>query len=230
MTLHLSEVRSDFKISPVTQPIAANPQSTHTLYRAHLKRALDITLVILSLPIVLPLIGLCAVLLMFTASRPFYSQPRVGQNGKHFRIWKMRTMVHDADKTLECYLKQNSAARIEWDTTQKLKNDPRITKLGRLLRKTSLDELPQLLNVLNGTMSLVGPRPMLVEQQSQYPSQAYYAMRPGITGLWQVSDRNDCSFAHRAAYDDTYYDNMSLRTDAKILLKTINVVLKATGH
>ena len=230
MTLHLSEIRSDFKSTPVSLQNPAKPQPIHTFYGKHLKRALDVTLILLSLPIVLPLMALCAVLLLLSGSRPFYSQPRVGRNGEHFRIWKLRTMVHDADETLDCYLEQNPAARLEWDATQKLRNDPRITKLGRLLRKTSLDELPQLLNVLTGSMALVGPRPMLVAQQSKYPSQTYYTMRPGITGLWQVSDRNDCSFAHRAAYDDAYYQSISFKTDLKILLKTINVVIKATGH
>ena len=139
-------------------------------------------------------------------------------------------MVHNADKMLEQYLARNPSARAEWDSTQKLKKDPRITFFGQFLRKSSMDELPQLLNVFQGTMSLVGPRPMMVSQQPLYPGQSYYQMRPGITGFWQVSDRNNCEFSDRSHYDDRYYREMSFKTDIGLLVQTVGVVVKATGH
>jgi lipopolysaccharide/colanic/teichoic acid biosynthesis glycosyltransferase len=127
-------------------------------------------------------------------------------------------------------LAANSSARAEWNTTQKLVNDPRITRIGSFLRKSSMDELPQLLNVLRGDMSLVGPRPMMPCQQVLYPGQAYYRLRPGITGFWQISQRNLCSFANRAKFDSRYEAKMSLVTDLRVLLGTIRVVLRCTGH
>lgn len=176
------------------------------------------------------MIVLLACAIALTGNAPFYTQLRLGKDGKTFRMWKLRTMVRNADAQLESYLKANPRARQEWNNTQKLKNDPRITPLGRMLRKTSVDELPQLFNVLNGTMSLVGPRPMMVDQAPFYHGQAYYNMRPGITGLWQVSDRNDCDFVGRVSYDNTYNRIMSLRTDMRVLWNTVGVVMRATGH
>ncbi len=139
-------------------------------------------------------------------------------------------MVPNAHEHLEAYLNANPAARVEWDATQKLKNDPRITKVGRILRKTSLDELPQLFNVIKGDMSLVGPRPMMCSQRDLYPGSAYFKMRPGITGTWQVSDRNDSEFQSRAGFDNGYERNLSFGTDLSILLKTIGVVVRGTGY
>lgn len=139
-------------------------------------------------------------------------------------------MVKDADARLETHLASDNAARGEWDTTQKLKADPRITPFGRFLRKSSFDELPQLWNVLKGDMSLVGPRPMMPEQAPLYPGEAYYTLRPGITGLWQVSERNATAFADRAHYDTRYEQSLSLVTDLRILMATIRVVLRGTGY
>ena len=127
-------------------------------------------------------------------------------------------------------LDQTLAARAEWDASQKLRDDPRITRVGRILRRTSLDELPQLWNVLRGDMSLVGPRPMMPSQRSLYPGRAYFALRPGLTGLWQVSKRNEASFAERASFDDDYYRRLSFALDARVLVATVRVVLRATGH
>lgn len=191
---------------------------------------LDVTLTVLAAPVVVPLVVLLAALVALDGKNPFYSQMRVGRDGRHFRMWKLRTMVVNADKLLEAYLAQNPAARLEWDATQKLKRDPRITWLGRVLRKSSLDELPQLLNVLNGTMSLVGPRPMMVQQRQSYGGTSYFNLRPGLTGLWQVSDRNESTFAARVAFDDAYDRTLSAATDALILLRTIRVVLRGTGY
>jgi lipopolysaccharide/colanic/teichoic acid biosynthesis glycosyltransferase len=145
-------------------------------------------------------------------------------------MWKIRTMVPQADRLLEAYLAENPEVRREWDLTQKLKCDPRITRFGGLLRKTSLDELPQLWNVFVGNMSLIGPRPMMVDQEGLYPGTAYYALRPGISGPWQVSKRNESSFAERAKYDTDYYLGLSFRGDLKILAQTVGVVLRSTGY
>jgi lipopolysaccharide/colanic/teichoic acid biosynthesis glycosyltransferase len=143
---------------------------------------------------------------------------------------KLRTMVPDADRMLEQFLDRNPEARLEWNSTQKLKADPRITPVGRLLRKTSMDELPQLWNVLIGDMSLVGPRPMMPSQRSLYSGVAYYALRPGITGPWQVSDRNEVEFSKRAEFDREYEEDISLLTDLGLLLATMRVVIKGTGY
>jgi exopolysaccharide production protein ExoY len=199
-------------------------------YRRYVKRVLDVVVVLLALPIVLPVLGLLALLVRRDGGPAFYRQDRVGRKGRTFRLWKLRSMVVDADAQLEAYLAANPEARLEWDRTQKLKNDPRITPVGRFIRKISLDEVPQLWNVLKGDMSLVGPRPMMPEQRALYQSGAYFELRPGITGFWQVGDRNDTTFSARAVYDARYAQDLSLMTDVIILLLTIRVVLRGTGY
>lgn len=201
-------------------------------YRTGGKIIFDWLLVLASLPVVIPLVGILAILGALDGAGPFYRQRRVGRNGKIFQMLKLRTMVPDAEHILQKYLDQNPEARHEWDRDQKLRNDPRITRLGCFLRKASIDELPQLWNVLRGEMSLIGPRPMMVDQQALYPNPgaAYYRLRPGITGLWQVSDRNESSFADRAEFDGSYYNDLSLKTDLSIFARTIGVVLRATGY
>ena len=201
-----------------------------SLYRNYVKRLTDLFLVLLALPIVGPLILILAAITALDGSNPFYSQIRVGKNGRYFRIWKIRTMTIDAEERLESFLKENPEAEAEWNKHQKLKNDPRITTVGRFLRKASLDELPQLFNVVEGSMSLVGPRPMMPDQEKYYFGSAYYSMRPGLTGFWQISERNHSSFVDRVAFDETYSKAMSLGTDVKTLLKTVMVVLRGTGY
>jgi exopolysaccharide production protein ExoY len=201
-----------------------------SLYRRGGKRALDVLLIVLSLPIILPVIAILALLVATDGGRPFYCQERVGRGGRVYTIWKLRTMVMHAEAKLHDCLAADPAARVEWDETQKLKCDPRITRFGRLLRKTSLDELPQLWNVMRGEMSLVGPRPMMPDQQAIYPGRAYYALRPGITGPWQVSERNESSFAYRAHFDDHYLEDVSLWTDAVLIWATFRVVMRGTGY
>lgn len=198
-------------------------------YRDGAKRAIDVALVLLSLPVVLPVILTLALLVALNGGTPFYKQARVGKGGRIFRMWKLRSMVCDADAVLEGYLADNPDMRREWNTKQKIIKDPRVTPLGAFMRKTSLDELPQLFNVLRGDMSLVGPRPMMVDQQALYPGRDYFEVRPGITGPWQISDRNDTSFAERAFYDARYNKTLSLTTDANILVSTVRVVLRGTG-
>lgn len=194
------------------------------------KRAFDVTAILLWLPVVIPVLALLVLAVAAQGGSPFYRQTRVGLNGKTFTMWKLRSMIPGADAALARHLQANPAARAEWARTQKLKNDPRITPMGDILRRTSLDELPQLWNVLKGEMSLVGPRPMLPDQQGLYPGTAYYALLPGITGLWQVSARNESAFAERAFYDSRYYSTLSFATDLRTLLATVRVVTRATGH
>lgn len=199
-------------------------------YGRFFKRALDVTAVALALPAVVPVIAVAAVMVARDGGKPFYTQMRVGRGGRVFRMWKLRTMVADADERMEDYLSSHPEARLEWDRTQKLKADPRITKFGRFLRKSSLDELPQLWNVLRGDMSLVGPRPMLINQQQMYPGTDYYALRPGITGYWQTAGRNRTTFEARAEYDSAYAEELSFANDIRVLAATVGVVVNATGY
>ncbi len=201
----------------------------HGVYRNVFKRILDVTAIVLAAPVIVPVVAALAVVIARDGGKPFYSQMRVGKGGKRFRMWKLRSMVCDADERMEDYLAAHPEARLEWDSTQKLKDDPRITRVGKIIRQTSLDELPQLWNVLKGEMSLVGPRPMMVSQQVIYPGVAYYLLRPGCTGLWQTAGRNRTTFEARADYDTTYEHQLSLTNDLKILVDTVGVIVKGTG-
>ena len=223
MTLHSPDVFEKVLIAEAARPLRRG------LYRNGLKRAMDVTLVLLGGIVVLPVVLVLALMIFRDGHSPFYWSARVGRGGRLFHMLKLRTMVHDADARLEAHLAADPAAALEWAATQKLKRDPRITTFGRLLRKTSLDELPQLWNVLVGDMSLVGPRPMMPSQRALYPGRAYYTLRPGLTGPWQVSDRNGCTFAKRADFDRDYDQSLSLATDLRLLARTAVVVLKGTG-
>jgi lipopolysaccharide/colanic/teichoic acid biosynthesis glycosyltransferase len=220
------EILPDFT-GTLTDLAQSRPQG---IYRRFFKRGLDLALVILAAPLVLPVVLILALFVMRDGHAPFYWSERVGRQGRVFRMMKLRTMVHDADARLEAHLEADPEAAAEWASTQKLKCDPRITTSGRLLRKTSLDELPQLWNVFKGDMSLVGPRPMMPSQRKMYPGRAYYALRPGVTGPWQVSDRNETTFARRADYDLDYHRNLSFGNDLRLLGQTVAVVLRGTGY
>jgi len=189
----------------------------------------DIGLVVLAAPVLLPLIGFFAVIISLEGGNPFYSQLRIGRGGKTYRIWKLRTMVPNADAVLEEYLTHNPTLRAEWDACQKLRYDPRVTRIGFVLRKCSVDELPQIWSVLRGDMSLVGPRPLRVCQKDSYPGIDNYDLRPGIIGMWQISDRHDTSLGARARYDEVYKASLSFGTDVRIMLKAVNVTLRFTG-
>ncbi|MEM7719814.1 MAG: sugar transferase [Pseudomonadota bacterium] len=190
---------------------------------------LDLLVVVAALPFLIPTFILVGALVALDGHSPFFRQERVGLSGKRFFMWKFRTMVPNAEEELKTYLASNPAAQAEWDEKQKLTCDPRITRVGRVLRRTSVDELPQLINVLTGEMSLVGPRPMMPSQQALYPGHAYYRLRPGLTGSWQVSERHTSSFAERATYDDAYEADLTFATDVKILTQTVGVVFRCTG-
>lgn len=199
------------------------------VYTGFFKRLMDILIVLAVAVPVIVVVALLATLVALDGKSPFFAQERVGRNGVNFRMWKLRSMVTDAEAQLETYLNANPEHRCEWDEHQKLRHDPRITTVGRIIRKTSLDELPQLFNVLKGDMSIVGPRPMMPSQRVMYPGLAYYAMRPGITGFWQISARNESSFAERAEFDNSYFKELSLLTDVIVMLRTFRVVLCGTG-
>lgn len=207
------------------------PRTLPSFYRSRGKRALDVGLVLATAPVSLALIGVCALALWIEGGRPFYSQDRLGRDGRRFSILKLRTMVRDADERLKDLIAADPALKAEWDSQQKLRHDPRITPVGRVLRATSLDELPQLWNVLRGQMSLVGPRPMMPEQLPLYGDPAiYFDLRPGLTGLWQVSARNEAGFSERYEKDALYHESMSPLRDLWLMLRTVGVVFRRTGY
>jgi lipopolysaccharide/colanic/teichoic acid biosynthesis glycosyltransferase len=201
-----------------------------SFYRRRGKRLLDVAFVLAGLPVILLVIVAAALAIALDGGRPFFAQDRLGQGGRVFRLWKLRTMVPDAQEALERHFAENPQARLEWETYQKLRHDPRITHVGGFLRRTSLDELPQLWNVLRGDMSLVGPRPMLPEQYALYPGKAYLELRPGLTGPWQISERHGGAFAGRGRYDDAYARDLSLAADLRIISATFDVVARAKGQ
>ncbi len=223
---------ADHEISNEFMPfldVPFEPYSAGRVYETYFKRAFDIFLVLASALPALCITLLFAALVALDGSNPFYTQNRIGRGGRSFRIWKLRSMVANTDATLKIYLAKNPQAAREWAKTQKLKNDPRVTPIGRFIRKTSIDELPQLWNVLNGTMSLVGPRPMVAEQKAIYNGTAYFKLRPGLTGSWQVSERHNGTFSQRVMHDEYYFRNLSLRLDVALILKTFRVVVQCTG-
>lgn len=229
MTLQVTDISDDLS-TPVSQHKDTSDRTSAQPYRNGFKRVFDLTVTLAAAIVWLPVVAVLALAAATDGRSPFYTQRRVGRDGRIFRIVKLRTMMPNADLRLEEYLAKNPDAKAEWDATQKLKNDPRITKVGHLLRVTSMDELPQLFNVLAGDMSLVGPRPFMENQKDLYPGLGYYRVRPGITGLWQVSDRNDSAFAYRAVLDDEYERSLSLTNDVRILKRTVGAVVSCTGY
>jgi exopolysaccharide production protein ExoY len=196
------------------------------------KRTFDITAAMMALVVFSPLFLMIMALVKFTdGGRVFYGHTRVGHNGRSFKCLKFRTMVVNGDEVLRKHLHSNPEAAAEWRATRKLKDDPRVTAVGTVLRKLSLDELPQLFNVIRGEMSIVGPRPVVDEELTLYDNFAvfYLRTRPGLTGLWQISGRNDVSYESRIAFDTHYVQNWSLMRDMSIILKTIPAVCMSRG-
>jgi len=197
-----------------------------------IKRQLDLWVAFASLLLMAPLLVLISMVIVIGHGRPvIIAHMRVGRGGVTFPCLKFRSMVLDGEDRLRRYFESSPEARQEWETTRKLKSDPRVTCFGRVLRKSSLDELPQLVNVLRGEMSLVGPRPIVKEEMQLYGvySQDYLSVRPGMTGPWQVSGRNDMSYDTRIRMDAQYARTWSLAGDFTILLKTVWVVLRTRG-
>ncbi|MEK7413740.1 MAG: undecaprenyl-phosphate galactose phosphotransferase WbaP [Planctomycetota bacterium] len=196
------------------------------------KRMLDILGVLAGSIVVLPLVGLFALMIKLGSRGPvFYGQRRIGRGGREFKAWKFRSMVADADVQLKIYLERHPELREEWERDHKLKDDPRVTWVGKLLRRTSLDELPQLWNIFCGEMSLVGPRPIVSAEIPKYGERfvLYQKVRPGLSGLWQVSGRNDTTYAERVALDCYYVRNWSVWIDLVILARTVRVVVFGKG-
>ncbi|WP_367715610.1 sugar transferase [Nitratireductor sp. GISD-1A_MAKvit] len=199
-------------------------------FRAYftLKRGFDIVFSILVLIFLLPAIILISLGILISDGRPIlFRQKRIGRDGRVFDCLKFRTMRRDADRLLKELLEKNPVLLQEWRACQKLRDDPRINPIGRFLRVSSLDELPQFLNVLKGDMSVVGPRPIVEEEVVRYGERIhdYLLMKPGITGLWQVSGRNDTSYAERVQLDVHYCENRNIWLDLKIVWRTVGVFL-----
>ncbi len=197
-----------------------------------IKRVLDIILALGLGVIAVPVMILIAAAILIESGRPvFFRHKRVGKGGRRFLLWKFRTMAPGGDEVLRKHLLAHPEVALEWRLTRKLRDDPRVTRVGGFLRRTSLDELPQLWNVLRGDMSMVGPRPVVAEELPRYGQAAslYLRVMPGLTGLWQVSGRNDTTYARRIELDGQYIRNWSLVLDTRVLLKTVRVVLLGKG-
>lgn len=210
-------------------PVAGDARGSYARYG---KRAMDIGLALLILPLVAPIIALLWLAVRAQGGGAgFFGHIRVGQGGRAFRCWKIRTMRADAETCLAEHLAANPAAAAQWAHAFKLDNDPRVTPLGRFLRKSSLDELPQIWNVLRGDMSFVGPRPIVAAELLRYGGNdvAYLAQRPGITGIWQVSGRNDLGYDERVRMDVDYLRRRAFGLDLVLMLRTLSVVAAGTG-
>jgi Undecaprenyl-phosphate galactose phosphotransferase WbaP len=208
----------------------ADRRSAFWLERAA-KTALDFFLAVIILIVALPFMLIIAAVVRLDGGPVFYAHPRIGRNGRPFHCYKFRTMVINADHALEELLKNDPVAAAEWAETHKLKQDVRITSIGRFLRASSLDELPQLFNIIRQDMTLVGPRPIVTEEVEKYGDRIdyYYAAKPGLTGMWQVSGRSDTTYGERVALDTWYVNNWSLLLDIQILMKTIPSVINRSG-
>jgi Undecaprenyl-phosphate galactose phosphotransferase WbaP len=196
------------------------------------KWCFDVVVCAIGMVVAIPLGILFAVLIMVTSrGSPIYGHERIGRAGRRFTVWKFRTMVKDADRVLERHLDEHPELRQEWEQEHKLRNDPRVTAVGRFLRATSLDELPQFWNVIRGEMSLVGPRPIVEAEVFRYRDMfdLYLQVRPGISGLWQVSGRSDTTYDERVALDVAYVRNWSVWLDVWILLRTVRAVIRGKG-
>lgn len=200
--------------------------------RQGLKRALDLLICTLALPVLAPFCLILSVLVCLDSrGAPIYRHERIGRNGKPFQIYKFRTMFVNADVQLQEYLEKDPLLAVEWASNHKLKNDPRLTRMGHFLRKTSLDELPQVINIFLGNMTLVGPRPIVESEKAKYGRyfEEYCEVRPGLTGLWQTSGRNNTTYSQRVAYDHYYINHWSLLLDLWIMAKTAPVALCGRG-
>jgi Undecaprenyl-phosphate galactose phosphotransferase WbaP len=196
------------------------------------KRCIDVALVVLSTPLILLVMGTVSALVVLSSPGPvFYSHRRILRGGVFFSMWKFRTMCVNSAEVLEEYLARHPEARVEWNKTHKLRNDPRITRIGSFLRRYSLDELPQLWNVLAGQMSLVGPRPIVAAEVEKYGEcfECYCRVKPGLTGLWQVSGRSGLTYEERVALDCQYVECWTLLKDFVILFKTFSSVIHQDG-
>lgn len=197
-----------------------------------LKRSVDLLFGLAGALVALPLTLLIALAILVESGGPvLFSHARVGRGSRRFRLWKFRTMVQNSEEVLAAHLAEDPVSAAEWAATHKLRRDPRVTRVGRFLRRYSLDELPQIWNVLRGDMSVAGPRPIVETEIARYGSAfpLYALARPGLTGLWQVSGRNDTTYKKRVELDAFYVRNWSLSLDLSLILRTVKVVLRGHG-
>ncbi len=207
-------------------------QGTRTSAYARLwKRVFDVAFCVALLPVLLPICAALMLLVRLDGGPGVFGHTRVGRGGRSFKCYKFRTMIPDNAQILQDYLDANPDARKEWEEQRKLTNDPRITRIGNVLRKTSLDELPQIWNVLRGEMSLVGPRPVPADELERYGlfKSSYMSVSPGMTGIWQVHGRNTVSYTDRVRMDTTYSQSFGFLPDVWLILQTVLVLFKVTG-
>lgn len=213
-------------VSP--DPVAVTPSTTFEREHEIFSRSLDVVIATMMIVLILPLMAVCALAVLLSDPGPvLFRQSRIGRDGQKFNCLKFRTMVLDGDAVFQRYLQTNKKAQAEWLAVQKLQHDPRVTAIGRFLRRYCLDELPQLINVLRGDMSIVGPRPIVADEISRYGARFfdYCSVKPGLTGLWQVSGRHKLTYEQRVQLDAQYARTKCTSTDLAILWRTVGVVL-----
>ena len=213
-------------------PIVSRILDRNLVSKNWIARIFDISLILFAAPFIILAFLVITVLIKLDSPGPvFYRQRRIGRFGRKFHIYKFRTMVQNADQNLQNYLDSSPELKAQWLATHKLKKDPRVTRLGSMLRRLSLDELPQIWNISIGDMSWIGPRPIVDAEVEKYGKcfDLYIQVRPGLTGLWQVSGRNNTTYERRVELDEYYIRNRSLKLDLQILWKTVSVVLKKDG-
>lgn len=216
---------------PALEPLP-RAESRAAARDALLIRAIDITIAVSAVLVLLPLLLLIFVAMKLTSPGPvLFAHRRIGRGGQTFPCYKFRSMVVNSAEVLEQHLAESPDARAEWQRDQKLRNDPRVTPIGRLLRRTSLDEVPQIFNVLRGEMSMVGPRPIVEGEMVRYRQYIvdYMSVKPGITGLWQISGRNNTTYRRRVALDTAYARSRTVALDLAILARTVPAVLTGSG-
>jgi lipopolysaccharide/colanic/teichoic acid biosynthesis glycosyltransferase len=219
----------DFSSRPV---VVSDIRTSNDVPNSRLTRILDLGIIFLASPYILLFFFIISILIMLDSKGgPFYNQTRIGKGGRRFQAYKFRTMVLNADQILQRYLDEFPELKAEWLATHKLKQDPRVTRVGAILRKLSLDELPQFWNIVIGDMSLIGPRPIVDAEIEKYGKcfELYIQARPGLTGLWQVSGRSDTSYQQRVELDEYYLLNRNIKLDILILVKTVSVVVGRKG-
>ena len=224
-------MRTDLKLSSKPVTVSRNT-GRYDVPKNPFTRVFDITLIFLAAPYLVFFFLVISLLIIFDSEGgAFYRQTRIGKGGRRFQALKFRTMVVNADRILQRYLDESPELKSEWLATHKLKRDPRVTRVGTILRKLSLDEMPQFWNILIGDMSLIGPRPIVDEEITRYGKcfELYIQARPGLTGLWQVSGRSDTSYQRRVELDEYYLLNRNIKLDLIILVKTVYVVLGRKG-
>ncbi len=231
MTIAQDKLIADYAVPEFSANAVTPVVHQNGVYASRVKPVFDIFLALMILPVILPVIAVLYVLTRLDGGPGFFGHKRIGRNGVVFKCWKIRTMVPDAQAVLKRYLAENPEAAAEWERDFKLTNDPRVTRLGKFLRASSLDELPQIWNVLRGEMSFVGPRPVTADELPRYRGYewSYLSLKPGITGLWQVSGRNDVDYASRVRLDATYATDMTLTGDMSIIARTGMAVINRTG-